>query len=75
MAARTSPVVSAVQARHQLDELLEERFVARLAGLGDNATYMGDLEADIAACRAAYVAAAVTELALLQGARFGRNQG
>jgi hypothetical protein len=75
MAARTSDPVSAAQARTRLDSLLDERAVALRCGLASNEAYMADLEADIAACRATYVAVAVTELAMLQGAALGRNQG
>jgi hypothetical protein len=75
MGARTTEIVSAAQARSQLHGLLDERSAALRTPLADNATYMADLAADIAACRAAYVAAAVTELALLSGLAHGRNQG
>jgi hypothetical protein len=67
--------VSASQARSLLDGLLEERSTVLRTPLAANETYMADLEAEIAACRAAYVAAAVTELALLHGAAHGRHQG
>lgn len=67
--------MSAAHARTILDGLLDERRVARRSPLGVNAIYMADLEAEIAACHAAYVAAAVTELALLRGVVLGRNQG
>jgi hypothetical protein len=67
--------MSAAHARTQLDTLLGELRAARCSPLGANATYMADLAAEIAACRATYVAAAVTELALLRGAVVGRNQG
>lgn len=75
MAARTTTIVSASHARSRLDGLLDERSTALRTPLAANETYMADLEADIAACRAAYVAATVTELALLRGAANGRNQG
>lgn len=75
MAARTQEIVSAAQARTRLDHLLDERDAALRSPLGANAVYMADLEADIAVCRATYTAAAVIELALLQGAAHGRNQG
>lgn len=75
MPARTSGVMSASHARSILDGLLDERRAARQSPLGINATYMADLEAEIAAFHATYVAASVTELALLRGAAFGRNQG
>lgn len=75
VAARTTHIVSAAQARNQLAGLLDERSVALRTPLAANETYMADLEAEIAACHATYVAAAVTELALLHGAAHGRNQG
>ena len=74
-ASRTTEIVSAAQARTRLDSLLDERAAALRTPLGANAAYMADLEADIATCRATYVAVAVTELAMLQGAALGRNQG
>ena len=75
MPTRTTAVVSAAHAKSQLAELLDERAVALRTPLRANQAYMADLEAEIAACRATYVAAAVTELALLHGAAHGRNQG
>lgn len=75
MTARTTWIVSAAQARSRLDVLLDERSTALRTPLAANASYMEDLEAEIAACRATYMAAAVTELALLRGVVTGRNQG
>ena len=75
MAARTESVVSAAQARTRLEHLLSERSAALRTPLAANAVYMADLEADIATTHATYVAVAVFELALLQGALRGRNQG
>lgn len=75
MRARTTEIVSAAHARSQLDCLLTERSAALRSPLATNRAYMDDLEAEIAAYRAAYVAAAVVELAVLQGAARGRNQG
>jgi hypothetical protein len=75
MAGRTTQIVSAAHARSQLAGLLDERTAALRTPLAGNEAYMSDLEAEIAACRATYIAAAVTELALLQGAATGRNQG
>jgi hypothetical protein len=75
MATRTTTVVSAAHAKSQLAGLLDERLAALRTPLGANTLYMADLEAEIAACRATYVAAAVLELALLRGAAHGRNQG
>lgn len=67
--------MSAAHARSLLSGLLDELDAALRSPLAGNGVYMNDLEAEIAACRAAYVAAAVTELALLRGALTGRNQG
>lgn len=67
--------VSATEARHHLHVLLEERTAAERTPLAANPAYMADLEADIARSRAAYLAAAVTEIALLRGAAHGRLQG
>src|SRR3954451_14160748 len=75
VSTRTTTAMSATHARNQLETLLDELRAARRSPLAGNATYMADLDAEIAACRATYVAAAVTELALLRGAVLGRNQG
>ncbi|MDQ3677766.1 MAG: hypothetical protein M3401_13370 [Actinomycetota bacterium] len=61
--------------RLQLDRLVAERYEATAAGLGDNATYMSDLEEDLAAAREAYVGLAVTEIATLRGQLGGRQVG
>jgi hypothetical protein len=75
VAARTTAMVSAAQARTRLDDLLEERAVAVRTALGGIGAYMSDLEAEIATCRRTYVTAAVTEQALLLGAVRGLLQG
>lgn len=75
MAARTTEIVSAAHARSQLAGLLDELDAALRSPLAGIGVYMEDLEAEIAACRATYAAAAITELALLRGALTGRNQG
>jgi hypothetical protein len=75
LAARTTPVMSAAHAHSLLAALLDERRAALRSPLGVNRAYMDDLEAEIAASHATYVAAAVTELALIRGAVLGRNQG
>lgn len=75
MGPRTKELMSAAHARSQLAGLLVERNAALRSPLAANQAYMGDLEAEIAACRETYIAAAVTELALLRGAATGRNQG
>ncbi len=75
MAARTTHHVSAAGLASRLTDLLEERRTALRSPLAGIGLYMDDLEAEIDACRAAYVGAAVTELALLRGAAHGRPQG
>ena len=52
--------------KERLDVLEAERACARQAGLGGNGLYMADLDAEIAAVRAAYVGAAVIEIAHLR---------
>ena len=54
------------QARDQLRSLQAERAAAALAGLTSNETYMAELELDLAAAKAAFVGAAVTEIAALR---------
>ena len=58
-----------------LQLLLVERQLAAVEGLADNALYMADLEDEISATRAAYVGAAVTEIALLRAELSGRLEG
>jgi hypothetical protein len=67
--------MTATDARIQLQRLQVERLDAVEAGLGENALYMADLETDIEASRAAYVALAVTEIASLRAQLSGANQG
>ena len=58
-----------------LEELHIERVRAMIEGLSADRAYMADLDDEIATMRAAYVGAAVTELAVLRanlsGAQFG----
>ena len=61
-----STVPSAVQVSEHLKLLLVERALADVEGLGGNATYMADLDDEITATRAAYVGAAVTDIATLR---------
>ncbi|HEY7619595.1 MAG TPA: hypothetical protein VH834_07475 [Solirubrobacteraceae bacterium] len=65
--------MSAADARLQLQRLQAERLDAVDAGLGDNASYMNDLEADIASSRVNYVVLAVSELAMLRAQLSGAN--
>jgi hypothetical protein len=60
----------ATEVRQHLMLLNEERALAHEAGLDLDAAYMADLEEEITAYRAAYVGAAVTEIAMLR-ARLG----
>jgi hypothetical protein len=62
----TVVAMSSAEARLQLQRLQAERLDAVEAGLGANAAYMDDLEADIASSRVAYVVLAVAELATLR---------
>ena len=66
-----SKPMTATDARQQLHRLQVERLDAVDAGLGANELYMADLESDIVASRAAYVALAVTEIASLRAAALG----
>ena len=61
--------------RVRLDELRTEALLAWSYGLTANAAYMVDLEAEIAEVAAAYVGAAVTEMATLRGELFGPQVG
>ena len=66
---------SASAAREHLSLLLVERALADVEGLDANATYMADLDDEIAATRAAYVGAAVTDIAVLRAGLSGRLHG
>jgi hypothetical protein len=68
----TSPTIAL---RAHLNDLQLERALAGVEGLDANAAYMADLETEIAATGAAYVGAAVTEIATLRGQLSGRPQG
>ncbi len=67
--------MTAAEVRVQLGELAAERGVAIAAGLGDNALYMRDLDAEIGAVRSAYVGLAVTEIATLRAELGGAQYG
>ena len=67
--------MSSVEIREHLLGLALERREAEAIGLDCDAAYMADLEAEVAEWRAAYVAAAVTEIAILRGELFGRDLG
>ena len=58
----------AIEIQIRLKELQAERLLASSEGLAANAAYMADLEDEIAEVSAAYVGAAVTEIATLRAA-------
>ena len=67
--------VSATDLHHRLRLLALERHEAQHAGLLDCLEYRRDLEEEMAECRAAYVGAAVTEIATLRAALSGPQVG
>ena len=67
--------MAAVDLRLRLTELRAERLFASSYGMTANATYMADLEHEIAEVTAAYTGAAVTEMATLRGELFGPQVG
>jgi hypothetical protein len=70
-----TPTIPATEARRHLMLLHEERVLAHEAGLDTDRAYMADLEEEITAYRAAYVGAAVTEIAMLRARLDGKLQG
>ena len=67
--------MSSAEILERLLELTRERLDAEAEGLDRDPAYMADLDDEVATCRAAFVAAAVTEIAVLRGELFGRNVG
>ena len=65
--------MSAIEMQIHLQGLQAERALASVAGLED--AYVADLEDEIAATRAAYVGAAVTEIATLRAELSGPQVG
>jgi hypothetical protein len=61
--------------RAHLLSLANERSAAERLGLRVDGAYMADLEEEIAAYRHALVLASVTEIAVLRGVVFGREEG
>ena len=57
---------AALQLRSQLAQLQAEKAVALQEGLGDNGTYMADLDDELVYRTELYVIAAVTEIASLR---------
>jgi hypothetical protein len=67
--------MSPTEIRARLHGLAQERLEAERWGLGENETYIADLDEEIVAHRLAYVGAAVTEIALLRADLSGPNFG
>jgi hypothetical protein len=67
--------MTAAELHTQLRELQAERALAESTGVASIESYMADLERDIAQSHAAFVGAAVTEIASLRGELYGRNYG
>jgi hypothetical protein len=67
--------MSAAEVQFRLSELLVERALALIEGLGTDRAYMADLDDEIAATRHAYVAAAITEIATLRSELSGTQVG
>jgi hypothetical protein len=69
-------VVDAVlDTRRRLEELHRERVLARMTPLGCEPAYMSDLEQEIVATEAAYVAGVVVEIACLRADLGARQVG
>jgi hypothetical protein len=67
--------MDATEIRAHLTRLQMERIEADAAGLASSEAYMADLEDEISLCRAAFVGAAVTEIAVARGELSGRQVG
>jgi hypothetical protein len=67
--------MTASEIHQNLDKLRAERAEACETGLAEVRLYMQDLEREIAAVRAAYVQAAVTEIAVLNAGLTSRQYG
>jgi hypothetical protein len=67
--------MSAHDLHNQLLELHAERALAEETGVAKIGSYMEDLKRDMAVAHAAFVGAAVTEIATFRGELYGRNWG
>jgi hypothetical protein len=74
-ARSTEPLMTAADARLELQRLVAQRLDATESGLGANELYMTELETDIEVSRAAYVGLAVTEIATLRAELSGPQVG
>jgi hypothetical protein len=70
-----APTPNATDVKRHLDLLHEERLLAIEIGLSADGAYMADLDQEIAACKAAYVGAAVTEIASIRAELSGALVG
>jgi hypothetical protein len=59
-------VDAVLDTRRRLEELRRERVLAQMTPLGSEPAYMSDLDEEIVATEAAYVASVVTEIAALR---------
>jgi hypothetical protein len=75
MTTMSSSTLTATDVKRHLDLLHEERLLAVEIGLASDGAYMADLEDEIAACRAAYIGAAVTEIATMRAQLSGPLAG
>jgi hypothetical protein len=64
-----------VRSTPNLNKLHLDRLQAESVGLGENEAYLADLEDEISEYRAAFVGAAVTEIAVARGELSGRLNG
>jgi hypothetical protein len=67
--------MTALEIQTELQRLQAERALASAETLGMGATYRADLDEEIEATRAAYVATAITEIATLRAELFGAQLG
>jgi hypothetical protein len=75
MSTMRTPTPTATDVKRHLDLLHEERLLAIEIGLASDGAYMADLDEEIAACKAAYVGAAVTEIASIRAELSGALVG
>jgi len=75
MSTMSTPTPTATDVKRHLDLLHEERRLAIEIGLAADGAYMADLDEEIAACKAAYVGAAVTEIASIRAELSGALLG
>jgi hypothetical protein len=69
------PPMLPTEIRAHLLALAHERSAAERFGMRADGAYMADLEEEIAAYRHALMIASLTEIAVLRGVVFGREQG